>query len=254
MFPFPIICPNPGYTLTHTVSADTSTPYNIYTAAQADGWDTVLPLIATVTINAGKIQGSDSTSTPAFSTGGPFPVGSVLVLVINGKLEAAGGAGALGGNVGNNGSGRTGYDGSNGGDALYATADITVVNTSGIILAGGGGGGGGACLYGESAGSGGGGGQGYAGGAAGSRGVNGTGAVDGTAGTASAFGTGGAAGGLGGGAGGDGGAAGANGSNGTDSVGSHGGFGGSAGRAVVGKAYVNSGVGIAVGTVTGAQV
>ena len=158
-----------------TISANTQN-YNIKTAAIAAGWDQVMPLKATVTINSGVYVGSSSAGTFAFDTGVTFPADSTLSVVNNGYILGAGGAAGGGGGT-NMYSPFSGGSGSGGGTALRAQAPVSITN-SGVIGGGGGGGGGGAGGFGSDcgegvggmAGSGGGGGLGYSGGAGGAGG------------------------------------------------------------------------------------
>ena len=119
------------FVFTQTISADT-THYNLRSAAIAAGWDTVRPLIATITINSGVQVRASDTATPAFDTGSSFPAGSSLVLFNNGSIVGKGGDGG-------DGSGG-GIDGKPGGPAFRAQAAIKVTNSG--TMAGGGGGGG----------------------------------------------------------------------------------------------------------------
>jgi hypothetical protein len=110
--------------------ASTTTNYNVYSAAQAAGWDGTRPLLATITVPSSGVVGATSTGVYAFSTGSGFPAGSVIALVNNGTIVGVGGAGGNWGTVG-----------SAGGPALLAQFPLTVTN-NGTIAGGGGGGGG----------------------------------------------------------------------------------------------------------------
>lgn len=110
--------------------ASTTTNYNVYSAAQAAGWDGMRPLLATITVPSGGVVGATSTGSYALSTGSGFPSGSVIALVNNGTIVGAGGAGGNWGTVG-----------SAGGSALLVQFPLTVTN-NGTIAGGGGGGGG----------------------------------------------------------------------------------------------------------------
>jgi len=96
------------------------------------GWDQVLPVIVTVTVNSGIKVGSSSTATAAFNVES-LPSGSTVKLINNGYIVGAGGVG--GGDVTNGG---------NGGNALNLLSDITIINNE--TIGGGGGGGGGTGL------------------------------------------------------------------------------------------------------------
>ncbi len=117
--------------------------YNMKTAAIAAGWDQLLPLQMTVTVNNGVVIGSTTTSAPAFDSGLGFPVGTTLYLVNNGIITGKGGNGG-GGAIHNYGNGNDprGYPGEAGGTALRAQHPLSATN-NGTIQGGGGGGGGG---------------------------------------------------------------------------------------------------------------
>jgi hypothetical protein len=126
----------PVFTFAPTISANTAN-YNLKSAAIAAGWNQVLALNATVTINAGIYVYSTSTGAYSFSTGTTFPAGSTLRLINNGTVLGMGG-------VGGNAAG-TQYNstpGAAGGPAFISTNAISVTN-NGTIGGGGGGGGGG---------------------------------------------------------------------------------------------------------------
>lgn len=94
-----------------TISSNTN-DYNLKNAAIAAGWDQVLVIEATVTINSGVFVGSSSTSSAAFQTGSGFPAGSTLAVINNGFIVGRGGAGArlesgIGGSGGGGGAGVT---------------------------------------------------------------------------------------------------------------------------------------------------
>lgn len=174
--------------------------YNLHNRAISAGWNGVVPLIATITINAGVYVYSNSVGTPAFVEGS-LTSGSTVALTNNGTIVGAGGAGGTGGNV-SGASFSPGGTGGTGGDALAITYNILIVN-NGTIAGGGGGGGGGAAArntldkknyYGASGGGGGGGqafGTGASPGTSSGNATNGV-ASAGSAGTASAPGAGGA--------------------------------------------------------------
>jgi hypothetical protein len=126
------------YVFNATISANT-TNYNLRAAAVAAGWNQVLPLSATVTINAGVYVYSTSVGAYAFQTGTTFPAGTSLNLINNGIILGMGGNGGNGGTLPNS---QAGVAGTTGGPALLAQQAITITN-NGIIGGGGGGGGGG---------------------------------------------------------------------------------------------------------------
>lgn len=123
-----------GFSFNHVISAD-ATNYNLRAAAIAAGWDQVVPLMASVTINSGIVVSSNNTSIPAFDTGSGFPAGSELSIVNNGHICGMGGVGGAGVNGSSN-------IGSPGGAAL-SVGYACVVDNVGVIAGGGGGGGGG---------------------------------------------------------------------------------------------------------------
>lgn len=186
-------------------------------------------------ITAGVIVGSSGTDVPAFEIG-EWPAGFLITLVINGRVQGAGGRGS---------QGLSNMNGSPGGTALYTRHDIDLEVADGELWGGGGGGGAGRwrlSLTVAHAGSGGGGGAGQVPGEGGT-GVTVTNpeetafADPGQDGTPTAGGAGGTAdsdGGDGGGPGlaGEDGEAGTSGSNGP-------GTGGAAGNAIDGVSFVN---------------
>lgn len=183
----------------------------------------------TFTVNSGVLISASSTAFRAVDTG-IWPAGVTLVLVIQGRIQGAGGRGGDGTNSDGNGS-----PGVAGGTALYTRQAITVDASVGALWGGGGGGGGGGGLSGNS-GGGGGGGAGFGG----TPGGGAPPASNGTAGSLTAGGFGGSAGVGVGGAGGNGGGPGLAGSNGASTIFGEfsGGAGGAAGHAVDGVSYV----------------
>lgn len=187
-----------NFVFSATISSNTQN-YNLRSAAVAAGWDEVVILNATVTINYGVYVGSSSTSGVAFTWTGSYPTGSTLAIVNNGIIEGAGGTGGTGVVAG---AGKGG-DGGAGGDALQGNYAINITNNN-VIAGGGGGGGAGAAGVGTGGkavggSGGGGGGAGYAvgtggvggsggpyGGGAGGTGTNGT--ITGVAGSGGAGG------------------------------------------------------------------
>jgi len=202
-----------AFVFNKTISADVSN-YNLRADAIAAGWDGVMPLAATVTINSGVVVSANATSQYGFDTGATIPNGSTLALSNNGYIIGMGGAG---------GHYTSPWTGKDGGPALRAQCQITITNNG--TIGGGGGGGGGAS---NDAGGGGGrtgrtnsvGGNGYYGGT--SIGQPGTFAAPGGSGSGYGSGAGG---------GGDWGAAGKNAPG--------GGAGGAGGAAVVGNSFIN---------------
>jgi len=140
----------------YTVSSNT-TNINLSSLATSLGWGGSLPIVFTLTINSGVTLGSSSTSNPALVIPS-FPAGTEIIIINNGYIVGAGGAGG-------NGSYRSaGNAGSNGGDALSVAYATSITNNN--TIGGGGGGGGGGCAFDTWSGSGGGGGAGYVVGAA----------------------------------------------------------------------------------------
>lgn len=74
-----------AFVFNYAVSANTNN-FNLRAAAVAAGWNQVLPLDATVTVNAGVTVGSVSTGVPAFTTGTGYPGGSSLEVVNYGVI------------------------------------------------------------------------------------------------------------------------------------------------------------------------
>lgn len=183
-----------GFTFNATIASNTQN-YNIKSAAIAAGWNQVLPLLATITINSGVVVGSSSTGAYALQTGVTFPAGSTITIINNGYIVGMGGAGAAAVGSGN------GNGGGSAGPALLIQQATTIYNNSIIGGGGGGGGGGGAgrsCRFGWTAagGAGGGGAGNNAGSPNGSTLSGGAGYTGGVYG-AERGGTGGAGGGLG---------------------------------------------------------
>jgi hypothetical protein len=173
----------------------------------------------TATINAGVIIGSATTSGRAFEVGS-WPAGVTVNVIVNGRIQGAGGAG--GAKVG-----PTKNPGLSGGAALYTRFAINLTSTSGQLWSGAGGGGA------EDDGSGG-------GGAGQLPGAGGAGSVPGAPGTTEAGGVG------GNGQGGDGGGPGLAGETTADAA------GGAAGAAIDGDSFVTDIGG--VGDIRGAQI
>jgi len=146
--------------------------YNLRSDAIAAGWDGVVVLNATVTVNAGIYVWSDSTATAGFDTGS-IPVGSTIIIINNGYIIGKGGNGVYRAN------------GTDGGPAMNISYPVSITNNS--YIAGGGGGGGSTGgvnvnYYIASGGGGAGGGEGGSGIEAGTGGAGGTPGQAGTAG------------------------------------------------------------------------
>ena len=135
-----------GYNFTQTISVNTAN-YNLRAAAVTAGWNQILPLNATVTINSGVYVYSTSTGAYAFDTGSTFPTGTSLSLINNGIILGMGGSGGLGGGATAPGGIIVLEDcpGFVGGPAIIARYAISITNNS--IISGGGGGGGGGKAY-----------------------------------------------------------------------------------------------------------
>lgn len=171
-----------------TVTASTTAGYSLAPRAVAAGWDEVLPLVATVTINSGVTITAPASWDGAFTTLrlAAYPAGSSLTLYNNGTIAGLGGAGGVGGAVTDTAT-SPGGAGGNGHTGLFVSGiTVNLYNNSatGVIGGGGGGGGGGGAAgafaeftdeFGSASGtwshSGGGGGGGRAFGAAGNGGV-----------------------------------------------------------------------------------
>lgn len=168
---------------------------NLYTFAGSPP----CPVADTFIIDAGVTIGSD-TSTQSSLTTGAFATGSHIVIINNGSIIGAGGAGGndfgYGGTV--IGGACSQVDGAQGGTALTITTAGVTINNNGTIAGGGGGGGAGgalgitACTVDVRPGTGGGGGAGSAGGPGGTAGGGSYPCNPGNPGTLLAGGTGGA--------------------------------------------------------------
>ena len=125
----------PPYVFTKTISADTA-DYNLQQDALAAGWNGLLPLRATITINAGVYVYATSRAGYGFRTGtAPLPAASTLTIVNRGYIIGKGGDGGRGANQGGGGLG----SGQNGGTALYVNVATSITNLGGIYGGGGGG-------------------------------------------------------------------------------------------------------------------
>jgi hypothetical protein len=124
-----------SFIYTHTITANTA-DYNLRAALISAGWDQVRPVDVTLTIASGVYLFATSTSAYAFTTGFPFPSGSILRLINHGLIVGRGGQGGAGSPLRS-----PGQPGLSGGPALLAQYPITISNTN--IIGGGGGGGGG---------------------------------------------------------------------------------------------------------------
>lgn len=108
-----------SFTFNKTISSNTQN-YNLRSDAVAAGWDGVVALNATVTVNAGIYVWSDSTATAGFATGS-IPVGSTVNITNNGFIIGKGG----------------GQGAVDGGPAMNISYPVTITNNS--YIAGGGG-------------------------------------------------------------------------------------------------------------------
>jgi hypothetical protein len=123
---------NPGgvFQMNLMITTDT-TNYNLKSVAVAAGWDQIIPLIVTVTINSGVYVYATSTTVAAFDTGSGFPAGSAISIVNNGYIMGMGGSGG----------GYSNVNGGAGGNALNIQMPVIIDSAMGYILGGGGGGG-----------------------------------------------------------------------------------------------------------------
>ncbi len=127
------------FKFTKTISSNTIN-YDLKADAIANGWNQISPLDAYVTINGGVTVYSNSTATPAFTTGTSYPSGSRLNLTNNGIILGRGGNGGNAGSPFPPPTGSVaGFAGTNGGNALTTTITVNLTNNNRI--AGGGGGG-----------------------------------------------------------------------------------------------------------------
>ena len=111
-----------NFTFNQIITTNTAN-YNLRKAAVAAGWDSLAPLVATITINPGVVVYADSTSAYAFDTGVAFPGGTTLALVNNGNII---------GMRGNGGDDQYIHNMSTYGPALRAQQAITVTNNGTI--------------------------------------------------------------------------------------------------------------------------
>ena len=95
---------------------------------------TTLPVCVISTIGSGVLVSSNSTGSPAYTTGN-LPGGSVVAIVNNGNIIGYGGDGGIGfdPNLGLSGAGE------NGGDAIHITTNTNILNNFNIYGGGGGG-------------------------------------------------------------------------------------------------------------------
>ena len=125
----------PPYVFTQTISADTA-DYNVQQAALTAGWNGLLPLRATITINAGIYVYASTRTEYGFRTGtSSFPAASTVTIVNRGYIIGKGGNGGNG----QNSTGGAAVSGQNGGTALYANVATSITNLGGIYGGGGGG-------------------------------------------------------------------------------------------------------------------
>lgn len=119
------------------ISTDT-TDYKVRTSLLAAGWDGIVPIDVTLTINSGIYVFASATSTYAIDFEQALPAGSGKTLVTNnGKIRGKGGVGGEGGDN------LAATAGTAAGHAIRIYEDIDIDNTNGEIFGGGGGGGGG---------------------------------------------------------------------------------------------------------------
>jgi len=139
------ICVDVKFVFNYVIATNTNN-FDLRTAAVNAGWNGILLLDATVTVNPGVIVGSTSPSTASFIAQGALPLGSRLKIVNNGMVYGAGGNGGGGGCAFGTAGGSSNCitTGGNGGDAISMNIDTTMDNTNGNIYGGGGGGAGGA--------------------------------------------------------------------------------------------------------------
>ena len=144
------------------ISADEQN-VNIQSKLIAAGWDGVLPVVGSISIDSGVVISASSTAQYALRTGGPYPVGSNLSIINNGYIVGMGGAGGNGRTQTANGksyaiaTGET--SGLVGGPALGSDPGGVCALYNYGVIAGGGGGGGGAASVSQLTSPGGGGGQ-----------------------------------------------------------------------------------------------
>lgn len=103
--------------------------WDLYEFARGAGWDGVVPLNATFTVNPNVVVLGTANSAAMLAYG--FPAGSLVTIVNHGYIVGRGGAGGLGDGV--NIAGGAGHT------ALYTRSAITILNY-GVIGGGGGGG------------------------------------------------------------------------------------------------------------------
>lgn len=87
-----------AFVFNRTISSDTLN-YNLKNDALSNGWNGLIPLKATITIDSGVVVSSLSTASYAFSTGTSFPISTELTVINNGKIVGRGataGRGSIG--------------------------------------------------------------------------------------------------------------------------------------------------------------
>jgi hypothetical protein len=140
-----------------TISADTNS-YSLQSEALRAGWNGKAAATFNLTIAAGVVVGSGSSFHPALDLTG-FPTGVAINVTVGTGAQVVGAGG--GGGAGGASWGVNGAAGAAGGDAIWASVPVTIVNNGTIAGGGGGGGGGGGSApngnYGTPGGSGGGG-------------------------------------------------------------------------------------------------
>lgn len=102
--------------------------FDVYSSATASWWDWVLPLNATITINAWVVIGSTSTSIPALSVSGSFTTGTSIKIVNNWTIVWKWWAGWYGWTWNGN---PTPWE--NGGTGLFTNRAVVVENNGSIF-------------------------------------------------------------------------------------------------------------------------
>jgi len=164
-----------GFRLTITSN---TVQYNLNTDLIANGWNSIDPIVATITINSGIYVYSNNTSIAGFTIG-TLPAGSTVSIINNGYIMGKGGNGGAGTQSPHV---YAANPGGAGGPAINLNYPVSITNNS-YIGGGGGGGGSSSADYagsvacggggGAGAGTGGGGNPGGAGGAGGNPGASG---------------------------------------------------------------------------------
>jgi len=135
-----------GFVLAKTITSNIL-QYNLNTDLIANGWNSIDPVEATITINSGIYVYSNNTSIAGFTIG-TLPAGSIITIINNGYIIGKGGNGAT--------ARSSRVAATTGGPAMNINHPVSITNNS--YIAGGGGGGG--DTYNGTLGTGGGGGAG----------------------------------------------------------------------------------------------